>query len=113
MAAEFQSCIAPVPFILPKAPYAGLIVTLLMQAHADHVAVHAFYSAAIKAGGICNGKPGYRLEYFKYYYGAFILDPMGNNIEVMCPYPAWTQLWWWWSWVSGGNKALEPANKKE
>jgi hypothetical protein len=78
---------------------------------ADHPTVHAFHTAAVKAGGICNGKAGYRPEYFKYYYAAFILDPLGNNVEVMCVSPAWTQLWWWWSWLPG-FKGLESEDKK-
>lgn len=46
--------------------------------------VKAFYQAALQAGGKCNGKPGLRPEYTENYYGAFILDPSGHNIEAMC-----------------------------
>lgn len=49
--------------------------------------VDAFYAAAIKAGGKDNGKPGLRPEYHANYYGAFVLDPDGNNIEVVCHQP--------------------------
>ncbi len=45
--------------------------------------VHTFYEAAIAAGGIDNGKPGLRPEYHEKYYGAFVLDPDGNNIEAV------------------------------
>ncbi|KAI0910307.1 hypothetical protein F4823DRAFT_378054 [Ustulina deusta] len=44
--------------------------------------VNKWYAAAIKAGGVCNGKPGIRPEYSEGYYAAFVLDPLGNNIEA-------------------------------
>ena len=46
--------------------------------------VDAFYSAAIKAGGLDNGPPGLRTHYHPNYYGAFVLDPDGHNIEAVC-----------------------------
>lgn len=49
-----------------------------------HDRVDAFYDAAIKAGGKDNGKPGIREQYSPTYYAAFVLDPDGNNIEVVC-----------------------------
>ncbi|KAI0402916.1 Glyoxalase/Bleomycin resistance protein/Dihydroxybiphenyl dioxygenase [Xylaria palmicola] len=45
--------------------------------------VDKWYAAAIKAGGTCNGKPGIRAEYSESYYSAFVLDPLGNNIEAV------------------------------
>jgi catechol 2,3-dioxygenase-like lactoylglutathione lyase family enzyme len=45
--------------------------------------VDAFYAAAIAAGGRDNGAPGPRPEYSRGYYGAFVLDPDGNNIEAV------------------------------
>ncbi len=45
-----------------------------------------------KAGGIPNGEPGERPEYSKGYYAAFVLDPMGNNIEAVYFNPWWMQL---------------------
>ncbi|HUA32754.1 MAG TPA: VOC family protein [Candidatus Binataceae bacterium] len=50
----------------------------------DRTAVDAFYQAAIAAGGIDNGAPGIRAQYTPTYYAAFIFDPDGNNIEVVC-----------------------------
>lgn len=50
----------------------------------DEKMVRAFYDAAIAAGGRDNGKPGLRPEYGETYYGAFVLDPDGNNIEATC-----------------------------
>jgi catechol 2,3-dioxygenase-like lactoylglutathione lyase family enzyme len=47
----------------------------------DREAVDAFYHAALAAGGTDNGKPGPR-EGAGDYYGAFVLDPDGNNIEA-------------------------------
>ena len=49
--------------------------------------VDAFYRAAIAAGGTDNGAPGLRPQYHASYYGAFVLDPDGNNIEACCHHP--------------------------
>ena len=49
--------------------------------------VDAFYAAAIAAGGKDNGPPGLRLHYHPSYYGAFVLDPEGRNIEAVCHAP--------------------------
>lgn len=46
--------------------------------------VDAFYQAAIAAGGVDNGAPGLRTRYHPNYYGAFVLDPDGHNIEAVC-----------------------------
>jgi catechol 2,3-dioxygenase-like lactoylglutathione lyase family enzyme len=51
-------------------------------------AVDAFYRAALAAGGKDNGAPGLRLHYHANYYGAFVLDPDGNNIEAVCHAPS-------------------------
>jgi catechol 2,3-dioxygenase-like lactoylglutathione lyase family enzyme len=50
--------------------------------------VDAFYKAAMAAGGTDNGPPGLRPHYHKDYYGAFVLDPDGHNIEACCHAPA-------------------------
>lgn len=49
--------------------------------------VDAFYAEAMKAGGRDNGAPGPRPHYHENYYGAFVLDPDGNNIEAVCHAP--------------------------
>ncbi len=49
------------------------------RAHVDE-----FYRAAIAAGGKDNGPPGLREHYHPGYYGAFVLDPDGHNIEAVC-----------------------------
>lgn len=49
--------------------------------------VDAFYEAAIAAGGRDNGGPGVRDVYHPNYYGAFVLDPDGHNIEAVCHTP--------------------------
>ncbi|MCB1987260.1 MAG: VOC family protein, partial [Burkholderiaceae bacterium] len=46
--------------------------------------VHAFHRAALAAGGKDNGAPGLRPEYHAHYYGAFVIDPEGNNVEAVC-----------------------------
>jgi catechol 2,3-dioxygenase-like lactoylglutathione lyase family enzyme len=45
--------------------------------------VDAFHTAGLEAGGTDNGAPGFRPEYSEGYYGAFVLDPDGNNIEAV------------------------------
>lgn len=49
--------------------------------------VRKFYDAAIAAGGKDNGPPGIREMYHPNYYGAFVLDPDGYNIEAVCHDP--------------------------
>lgn len=46
--------------------------------------VDAFYKAAMAAGGIDNGPPGVRAHYHPNYYGGFVRDPDGHNIEAVC-----------------------------
>jgi len=53
----------------------------------NRATVKAFYDAAIAAGGKDNGAPGLRPQYQRDYYGAFVLDPDGNNIEAVCRRP--------------------------
>ncbi|KJC58091.1 glyoxalase [Bradyrhizobium sp. LTSPM299] len=53
----------------------------------DRTTVDRFYEDAIKAGGRDNGPPGIRLHYHANYYGAFVLDPDGHNIEAVCHSP--------------------------
>ena len=54
----------------------------------DRATVDAFYEAAMAADGRDNGGPGLRPHYHASYYGAFVLDPDGNNIEAVCHKPA-------------------------
>ena len=49
--------------------------------------VKAFYEAAMAAGGKDNGPPGTRPMYHEHYYGAFVHDPDGHNIEAVCHDP--------------------------
>ena len=46
--------------------------------------VDAFHAAALAAGGQDNGAPGLRPQYTPPYYGAFVLDPDGHNLEAVC-----------------------------
>ncbi|GGC54740.1 VOC family protein [Chelatococcus reniformis] len=50
----------------------------------DRAAVDQFHAAALRAGGVDNGAPGLRPRYHPDYYGAFVLDPDGHNIEAVC-----------------------------
>ncbi len=65
-------------------PSPGMHVAFLAQSRKT---VDEFYAAAIAAGGKDNGKPGMRPHYHENYYGAFVFDPDGNNIEAVCHKP--------------------------
>ena len=65
-------------------PKGGTHVALTAGTRAE---VDAFYRAALAAGGRDNGAPGLRPQYHPNYYGAFVLDPDGNNIEAVCHGP--------------------------
>src|SRR6187402_3730148 len=53
----------------------------------DRARVDAFHAAALAAGGTDNGAPGVRADYHPHYYAAYVIDPEGNNIEVVCHDP--------------------------
>lgn len=63
-----------------RTPSTGVHVAFAAK---DSAMVDAFYAAALAAGGRDNGAPGLRPEYHPGYYGAFVLDPDGNNIEAV------------------------------
>lgn len=63
----------------PQKPHVHIAFRAETRAQVDE-----FYRAAIEAGGKDNGKPGPRPHYHPNYYGAFVLDPDGHNIEVVC-----------------------------
>lgn len=50
----------------------------------DRETVDRFHQTALSAGGRDNGQPGLRPHYHENYYGAFVLDPDGHNIEAVC-----------------------------
>jgi len=50
----------------------------------DRATVDRFHAAALAAGGTDHGAPGLRAHYHPNYYGAFVLDPDGHNIEAVC-----------------------------
>ncbi|HEY3623288.1 MAG TPA: VOC family protein [Roseiarcus sp.] len=66
-------------------PKGGTHVAFTAQTRSE---VDAFFRAAMAAGGRDNGAPGPRPHYHPDYYGAFVLDPDGNNIEAACRQPA-------------------------
>jgi catechol 2,3-dioxygenase-like lactoylglutathione lyase family enzyme len=99
----YQAALAPLGFVLcsqdddtasfgpPEAPALWLNRTAeaptsgvhLAFVATDRAAVDRFYAAAMHAGGRDNGAPGICLEYGPTYYGAFVLDPDGNNVEAV------------------------------
>jgi len=73
-------------FWLSSAPGAGAPVHVAFQADRRDQ-VDAFHQAALAAGGRDNGAPGPRPHYHPHYYGGFVLDPDGNNVEAVCHHP--------------------------
>ena len=67
-----------------ETPLAGAHIAFAAK---DRDTVARFYEAAIKAGGRDNGGPGIREHYHPNYFGAFVLDPDGHNIEAVCHLP--------------------------
>jgi catechol 2,3-dioxygenase-like lactoylglutathione lyase family enzyme len=68
-----------------RAPVTEVHVAFLAE---DRATVDAFHAAALAAGGTDNGTPGVRETYHPTYYGAYVLDPDGNNVEAVCHTPA-------------------------
>lgn len=64
----------------------GGVLHIALEA-SDRSTVDAFYDAALAAGAKDNGAPGLRPQYHANYYGAFVLDPDGHNIEAVCHKP--------------------------
>ena len=65
-------------------PKGGTHLAFTAQTRAE---VEAFYRAALAAGGRDNGGPALRPHYHPNYYGAFVFDPDGNNVEAVCHRP--------------------------
>jgi catechol 2,3-dioxygenase-like lactoylglutathione lyase family enzyme len=61
----------------------GQTKTHVCFAATSRAQVDAFHKAALAAGGRDNGAPGIRAQYHPTYYGAFVLDPDGNNVEAV------------------------------
>ncbi len=74
----------PFFFLAAREPTAGLHVAFSAT---DRARCDAFHAAAVAAGGTDNGAPGPRPAYHQHYYGAFVLDPDGNNVEAVCHAP--------------------------
>ena len=71
-------------WISDDVPMTGVHVAFVAP---DRAAVDAFHRAALAAGGRDNGPPGIRAHYHPNYYGAFVWDLDGNNIEAVCHAP--------------------------
>jgi catechol 2,3-dioxygenase-like lactoylglutathione lyase family enzyme len=100
--AFYAAALAPLGYRVVMEPLAGRLVGMgtrfpdfwLAQSDAptvahvalradDRAAVDAFHEAALAAGGRDNGGPGPRPQYHPGYYGAFVFDPDGNNVEAV------------------------------
>jgi catechol 2,3-dioxygenase-like lactoylglutathione lyase family enzyme len=68
-----------------RAPQSGVHVAFTADSRDT---VDSFHAAALAAGATDNGGPGVREIYHPNYYGAFVLDPDGNNVEAVCHEPA-------------------------
>jgi catechol 2,3-dioxygenase-like lactoylglutathione lyase family enzyme len=72
----------PIFWIAEREPYGtGTHIALATD---DRATVDRFHEAALAAGGADNGAPGPRPQYHPSYYGAFVLDLDGNNVEAVC-----------------------------
>lgn len=71
----------------PRRTGAGFREAHIAFAAADRAAVHAFFDAAVAAGAEILHAPRIWPEYHPAYYGAFVRDPDGNNIEAVCHTP--------------------------
>ena len=65
-------------------PGRGMHIAFVAKTRAE---VDAFHAAALAAGGTDNGAPGLRPHYHADYYGAFVFDPDGHNVEAVCHAP--------------------------
>ena len=74
----------PDVWLAARGPTAPTHVAL---ASPDRATVDRFHEQAVAAGGTDNGAPGVREHYHENYYGAYVLDPEGNNIEAVCHAP--------------------------
>jgi catechol 2,3-dioxygenase-like lactoylglutathione lyase family enzyme len=68
-----------------RGPDSGTHVAFRVE---ERESVDAFHAAALEAGATDNGGPGLREIYHPSYYGAFVLDPDGNNVEAVCHKPS-------------------------
>lgn len=66
----------------PPAP--GVHLALRAESRAQ---VEAFHAAALAAGGLDHGGPGLRPHYHEHYFGAYVIDPDGTNLEAVCHQP--------------------------
>jgi len=72
------------PFWIGHAPGGAALNGHVCFRAPNRAAVKAFHKAALAAGGRDNGAPGPREHYHPGYYGAFVLDADGNNVEAVC-----------------------------
>ena len=82
--------IPPMPdfWLGPRSTGEGFRETHLAFTAPDRAAVHAFFDAAARAGAEVLHEPRVFPEYHPNYYGAFVRDPDGNNVEAVCHLPA-------------------------
>jgi catechol 2,3-dioxygenase-like lactoylglutathione lyase family enzyme len=72
----------------PRATGEGFRESHIAFSAPDRAAVHAFFDAARAAGAEVLHEPRVWPEYHPNYYGAFVRDPDGNNVEAVCHLPA-------------------------
>jgi catechol 2,3-dioxygenase-like lactoylglutathione lyase family enzyme len=81
--------VAPKPdfWLGPQATGDGFRECHVAFAAPDRAAVRAFFEAAVGTGAAVLHEPRVRPEYHASYYGAFVRDPDGNNVEACCHLP--------------------------
>ena len=72
---------------LAEGPREGAPAVHIAFTAATRIEVDTFHRAAMSAGGTDNGAAGLRPQYHEHYYGAFVLDPDGFNVEAVCHRP--------------------------
>ena len=78
----------PMPYLTVRLAEGDVSAVHIAFVAEDRAQVDEFHAAALAAGGADNGAPGLRPDYHPHYYGAFVLDPDGHNIEVVNHSPA-------------------------
>jgi catechol 2,3-dioxygenase-like lactoylglutathione lyase family enzyme len=75
---------APEFWIGPQSTGDGFRESHIAFTASDRTAVHAFFAAAVEIGAEPLHEPRVWPEYHPSYYGAFVRDPDGNNVEAVC-----------------------------
>ncbi|WP_343630779.1 VOC family protein [Roseateles sp.] len=87
--AGWQSVPGPRPLFVIAHPFDAMAATagngqMTAFLAASRGTVDEAHAAALAHGGVCEGAPGLRPQYYEHYYGAYFRDPDGNKLCVVC-----------------------------